>query len=150
TTSTTTTTTTTIEGLCPPRESTGLPYELAFTVPATGSDLDDGWTGVSHNFPILNGSSLHYCLSGCDGRSTFECTGTAPPGAGSINGATFGAPLPLTAAGVPVCVVNRFQPGSLSGTFNIQTGADGLGSPDGNLVPLFSDIYLRTTFPEVC
>ncbi len=30
------------------------------TVPPTGngSDLDNGWTGISHNFPVINGSQL--------------------------------------------------------------------------------------------
>ena len=135
---------------CPNRESPGLPSQITFTVPATGSDLDNGWTGISHNFPIVNGSTLRYCLSGCDGTSTFDCTGTGATGEGSLNGATFGAPLPLLAAAVPVCVVNRYQPGDLTGTFNLQTGVAGTSSPNGNLVPLFSDVYLRTTFPEVC
>jgi len=135
---------------CPLRESPGLPYEITLSVPATGSDLDNGWTGTSHNFPIINGTQLRYCLSGCDGTNTFECTGKGPTGEGSINGETLGAPLPLLTAGTPVCVVNRFQPGDLTGTFNLQTGEAGTSSASGNLVPLFSDIYLRTTFPEVC
>jgi hypothetical protein len=155
-TTTTTTTTTTLEPPCPLRESPGLPYELTLTVPATGSDLDNGWTGTSHNFPIINGTTLRYCLGGCDGKTTFECTGKGATGAGSINGPTFGAPLPLLAAGVPVCIVNRFQtqpdgtPVELDGTFNLQTGEAGTNLPNGNLVPLLSDLYLRTTFPEVC
>src|SRR5262249_17325095 len=57
----TTTTPTTLPLACPLRESPGLPYELTLTVPATGSDLDEGWTGISHNFPVPNGSTLHYC-----------------------------------------------------------------------------------------
>jgi hypothetical protein len=53
------------------------------------------------------------------------------------------------AANVPICVVNRYQPGDLQGTFNLQTGVAGApGNP--NVVRLFSDIYLRTTFPEIC
>src|SRR5262249_27223891 len=135
---------------CPNREAPGLPSQVTLTVPPTGSDLDNGWTGTSHNFPIINGSQLRYCLTGCDGTSNFQCNGTGATGEGSINGSASGARLPLLAANVPVCVVNRFQPGDLTGTFNLQTGDSGTTSPNGNLVPLFSDVYLRTTFPEVC
>jgi hypothetical protein len=132
-----TTTTTTLPGL-----------RVTLTVPPTGSDLDNGWTGTSHNFPIINGTAVHYDLSGCDGVTTFDCTATGQTGPGTPNGATFGAPLPLLAAAVPVCVVNRFQSPTLRGTFNLKTGDAGIATP--NLVPLNSDVYLRTTFPEVC
>jgi len=118
---------------------------LTLTVPPTGSDLDNGWTGISHNFPIINGSSIQYTLSCPDG---VNCTGTGTTGPGTFNGTTFGAPLPLLAANTPVCVVNRFQDPMLTGTFNLTTGDAGVSSP--NLVKLFSDVYLRTTFPEVC
>src|SRR5262249_26060751 len=87
------------QATCPSRG--GLPAQITFTVPPTGSDLDNGWTGTSHNFPIINGSQLRYCLDGCDGATTFQCTGTGATGAGSINGATFGAPLPLLTVGTP-------------------------------------------------
>src|SRR5262249_16451607 len=43
---------------CPSRG--GMPSQITFTVPPTGSDLDNGWTGISHNFPIINGSQLRY------------------------------------------------------------------------------------------
>ena len=141
------------------REAPGLPAQLTLTVPVAtstkgnGSDLDNGWTGTSHNFPVVGGSSLKYCLTGCDGTTTFDCTATGTTAAGSdphpLNGATFGAPLPLLAANVPVCVVNRFQDGTLTGTYNVQTGAGG-SADHPNVVRLFSDVYLRSTFPEVC
>lgn len=143
---------------CPTREAPGLPSQITLTTPlapdgspesGNGSDLDNGWTGTSHNFPVIGGSTLKYCLTGCDGKSDVECQGTGPTGAGSLNGATFGAPLPLLAAGVPVCVVNNYQPGDLSGTFNLQTGEAGTAQ-NPNLVKLFSDVYLRSSFPEVC
>jgi hypothetical protein len=130
----------------PTTTTTTLPGKrLTLTVPPTGSDLDNGWTGISHNFPIINGSSLHYVLSCPDG---VNCTGSGMTGPGTPNGMTFGAPLPLLAANTPVCVVNRFQDATLTGTFNLQTGDAGMSAP--NLVRLFSDVYLRTTFPEVC
>jgi len=146
--------------VCPDRtDSPGAPKQITLMVPppadpahpelGNGSDLDNGWTGTSHNFPVIDGSSLKYCLSGCDGTSTFQCTGTGSTGAGSLNGETFGAPLPLLAANVPVCVVNQYHDTTLNGTFNLQTGEAGTpASP--NLVHLNSMVYLRTTFPEVC
>src|SRR4029077_18378267 len=100
---------------------------LTLTVPPTGSDLDNGWTGISHNFPIINGSSLHYQLTCPD---QVNCTGTGATGAGTPNGPTFGAPLPLLAANTPVCVVNRFQDAMLTGTFNLLAGAAGVSSPN--------------------
>jgi hypothetical protein len=139
---TTSTTTTTLPGTPPP---TGGQKTLKLTVPPTGSGLDNGWTGISHNFPIINGSSIQYTLSCPD---NVNCTGTGVTGAGTPNGTTFGAPLPLLAANTPVCVVNNFQDTMLTGTFNLTTGDAGVSSP--NLVKLFSDVYLRTTFPEVC
>jgi hypothetical protein len=148
------TTTTTIPTNCPPGQK-----ELVLTVPledrahpelGNGSDLDNGWTGTSHNFPVIGGSSLHYCLTGCDGTTTFACQGSGSTGPGTANGPTFGAPLPLLAANVPVCVVNEFVDPTLTGTYNLQTGdAGSAASP--NLVHLTSQVYLRTTFTgEVC
>lgn len=115
----------------------GVPRELIFTVPATGSDLDNGISGASHNFPIVNGSQLHQCLSNCDGTTDSLCDMNGPIGEGTSNGVTFGAPLPLLASNVNVCVVNRFRE-PLSGTVDLATGE----VLNGN-VPLFSDVYVR-------
>jgi len=147
---------------CPKREAPGLPSQITLTVPladrahpetGNGSDLDNGWTGTSHNFPVIGGSSLKYCLSGCDGTTTFDCAGTGTTGAGgatgTLNGPTFGAPLPLLAANVPVCVVNQYMDSTLTGSFNLQTGAAGSAAAP-NLVHLNSQVYIRTSFPEVC
>jgi hypothetical protein len=130
--------------------------EMVLTVPledpanpaaGNGSDLDNGWTGTSHNFPVIGGSTLHYCLTcAADG----SCQGTAPTGAGTPNTAFFGAPLPLLAANVPVCVVNAFVDPTLSATYNLNTGAGGIAPNPTNDIHLTSSVYLRTTFPEVC
>jgi hypothetical protein len=48
-----------------------------------------------------------------------------------------------------VCVVNRFQDATLTGTYNVQTGAGG-SADRPNVVRLLSDVYLRSSFPEVC
>ena len=148
-----TTTTTTLPPNCAPGQKS-----LTMTVPledpahpelGNGSDLDNGWTGTSHNFPVIGGSTLFYCLSGCDGTTTFDCQASGATGAGTPNGPTFGAPLPLLAANVPVCVVNQFVDATLTGTYNLQTGEAG-SAANPNLVHLTSNVYLRSSFPEVC
>jgi len=142
-------------GVSTPTSCTPGQKELILTVPledpanptaGNGSDLDNGWTGTSHNFPVIGGSSLHYCLNcAADG----SCQGSAPTGAGTPNTAFFGAPLPLLAANVPVCVVNAFVDPTLSATYNLNTGEGGTAQNPTN-IHLTSSVYLRTTFPEVC
>jgi hypothetical protein len=122
--------------VCPSRQ--GLPSQITLTVPQEGTDLDNGWSGTSHNFPVIFGSQLKYCPSGCDTSSNPVCQLSGPTGPDSLNGETFGAPLPLFTTGVPVCVVNRYKDPTNTGTFNLQ---DGTG--DGP-VNLFSDVFLRT------
>jgi len=152
-------------GSCPVRaDDPTAPAQITLTTPVAtdptqgnGSDLDNGWTGTSHNFPVIGGSKLTYCLSGCDGKTNFQCTGTGTTKLGTptatnpvVNGLTFGAPLPLLTTGVPVCVINRYQDPQLTGMFNLQTGEAG-SAASPNVVKLFSDVWLRTRFPgEVC
>jgi hypothetical protein len=142
----TTTTTIDIGPTCPDRES-GLPKQISYTVPPpeeVSSDLDNGWKGASHNFPVVFGSTLTMCLSDCDGTSDPECVGSGPTGEGTVNGATFGAPLPLLAANVPVCVINRFQEGPITGTVNLETGEA------TSEVRLFADTYVTGNAGEIC
>jgi len=108
------------DAVCPPNTAGG-PDEAIFTTLDQCTDLDNGWTGTSHNFPVPANSKLKLCLSGCDAAGTTPCTANGPTGAGSINTDTFGPPLPLVAAGVPVCVVNVFT-APATGTANIATG----------------------------
>jgi hypothetical protein len=130
---------------CPLRtDDPNLPTQLTLTVPETGSDLDNGWTGSSHNFPVVNGSQLKYCLSNCDGTSDTLCDGMGTTGESSLNGPQFGAPLPLLAANVPVCVINRFQDSTITSIYDLATGQ---GQGDVNL---FSDVYLTNNPTEVC
>jgi protease I len=56
---------------------------------------------------------LKYFLSGCDLASATTCTGTGTTGDNSLNGPTFGAPLPLVAANTPAC----FRPHPLPSPF---------------------------------
>jgi hypothetical protein len=142
---------TTLAPSCPLRESPGLPYELTLTVPladpttnSNGSDLDLGVSGVSHDFPIVGGTVLKYCLNGCDGTSVTTCTGIGLTGDDSLNGPTFGAPLPLLAANIPVCVVNRFQESTITNIFDLATG-ESTGD-----VKLFTDVYIAGSAQEVC
>jgi len=137
-----TTTTTTLPPPPCPKNPQGGPDEAILTVADKCTDLDNGWTGTSHNFPVTPGSQLFLCISGCDASTNPNCTATAPIGAGTLNGVTFGPPLPLLAAQVPVCVLNRFQtPPTATG--NIQTGTMDLQ------VKLFSDVFL-TSVGLVC
>ena len=63
------TTTTTIPVECDANPQGG-PDEAYLTVGDSGTDLDNGWTGVSHNFPVDPRSPLKVCLTGCDAGTT--------------------------------------------------------------------------------
>ena len=122
-------------GQCPANTAGG-PRELAMTVETTGTDLDNGWTGSSHNFPQVSGTLLRMCLTGC-GASTNPACVEDPAASDQVNGRTFGPPLPLLSQGIGVCLSSRFgSPKLMDGTANIQTGAISL---DLNLL---SDVFL--------
>jgi len=129
--------------LTPEGDPQTAPDQLTLTVGQTGTDLDNGWTGISHNFPVTPSGSVTICLDGCTGSEADSvCTGTGPVGPDTVNGPVFGAPLPLLAANVPVCVVNRFaQP--VTGSSDLVTGETDLS------VILKSDVYF-TSSSEVC
>jgi hypothetical protein len=118
-----------------PEVASGLPRQLTFQVRQSGSDLDLGQSGLSHDLPVVFGTTLKYCPTGCDKSSNPNCTLSGTTGTGSLNGATFGAPLPLSEDD-PVCVINRYQGTTIDGTFNLQTGE---GGGDVNIV---SEVYL--------
>jgi hypothetical protein len=124
--------------------SPGSPALLTLLVPPTGSDLDLGWDGSSHNLRIVSGTTLRYCLSGCDGAADTLCNGFGSTGDGTLNGPTFGAPLPLLAASVPVCLVNRYQTSITTSTFDVKTGQMTAA------LELLSDVYLTNQPTEVC
>jgi hypothetical protein len=113
-----------------------------FTILGEGTDLDNGWTGTSHNFPVIKDASVTFCLSDCDMTTNPVCTANGPSGEGSVNSPFFGPPLPLIAGGVPVCVVNRYS-ANATGTGRLDTG-----EMDG-LIPLLSDVY-ATDPTRVC
>ena len=127
--------------VCPANPDGG-PSEVSLTVPQQCTDLDNGWTGVTMNFPVVYGSTLHLCLTHCNGSSDTLCDAAGPTGAGTINGPTFGAPLPLLAAGVPVCVINNYT-ADITGTADLASGE--INGP----VNLLSDVYF-TQASQVC
>ncbi len=128
------------------KNAAGGPDEIDLLTADSGTDLDNGWTGISHNFPTPPRSFLKMCLSKCDASTNPVCDACAPVGAGSLNGPTFGPPLPLIAQSVPVCVINRYN-GSPTGTMNVQTGDVPAATP--LTVSLLSDVHL--TLPtQVC
>ena len=126
-----------------PANPRGGPRELAMAVAAQGTDLDNGWSGFSHNFPVVFGTRLSMCLTGCDASTNPACT-EDEASTDQVNGRTFGPPLPLFAAGVPVCLVNRFAtPKMIGGTANVQSGAVSA------TMNLLSDVFL-TSPTQLC
>ena len=117
----------------------GNPNTVVSTTLASGSDLDNGWTGTSFNFPVVQDLQVTACLSECDKTTDPDCVVNGPTGPGSINSATLGPPLPLVAGGVAVCVVNNFATqgaNGFTGTANLQTGDTTL------TINLKSDVFI--------
>ncbi len=123
-----------------------------------GADLDTGWTGTSHNFSIQTCATIAGDLGGCDptlgdndctffanvgsfcsGNPAISCTdNTGCVGNGSCVISPYGAPLPLSSGGVPVCILNRFS-GDVTGSYNLQTGAAEITVPLNSIVTLATD-----------
>jgi hypothetical protein len=108
------------EAECPANPAGG-PKELRLVASASGTDLDNGWIGIAHNFPIVGGSMLRACLTGCDASTTSVCTIDADTGPGTAN-PSFGPPLPLFVIGSATCLVNRYD-SRITGTADLATGA---------------------------
>jgi hypothetical protein len=105
---------------CPPNPAGG-PRELRLVAAASGTDLDNGWIGIAHNFPVVGGSTLRACLTGCDATTTSTCTVDADTGPGTANPA-FGPPQPTLVIGSATCLVNRYA-SRITGTADLATGA---------------------------
>ncbi len=129
---------------------------------APGADLDTGWTGIAHDSAVQTGSRIPGQISNCDGVNdqvcdffgnvgsfcsgdpTRSCTNNNQcTNAGTCTIQTFGPPLPLSAGGVPACIVNRFAD-DVTGTYNLQTGSSELH------VHLNSLVHLGNTVTRPC
>lgn len=121
----------------------GGPGELRMVAPGSGSDLDIGWTGAAQGFGVVANATMRLCLGGCESTTNSLCSEREPETAG-LNGNAFGAPLPLLASGVPICVVNRLGSPALTGfTADVATGAV------GGTMTLASQAF-RTSLAQVC
>jgi hypothetical protein len=127
-----------------PANPAGGPDEIDFVVASQGADLDVGWTGVDHNFPfpLVPNAALKACVKTCGPGGTPPCELEAPTGLGLPNGEAFGPPLPLAAANIPVCIVQRWN-GDPTGTIDPLTGDTTLQ------VNLTSNVHL-TSLGKVC
>ena len=89
----------------------------SFSIDAiSGADLDTGWSGIAHDQGTPSGHLFNADTYGCHGVGPFVCDFVA-----RYDTPFFGAPLPLSSGGVPICVENLVV-GTTSGTLNIQTG----------------------------
>jgi len=117
-----------------------------------GSDLDNGWTGQSHDATVQAGATIAGELGACDGTTDTACTFFADVGSVCSGDPTractstsqclssqmclissYGAPLPLSSGGVPVCILNRFAE-DVVGTFDVASGAATLRIPLNSLI----------------
>jgi hypothetical protein len=129
---------------CPPNPvGADQPNEIVVNVAAAGTDLDNGRTGSSHNFPTPADTKFQLCLENCNKTDDHECEAYFKFGEGTFNKNTFGPPLPLFTAGIPVCVMNRYAATQARGTADLMTGA--INGP----IKLESDVFL-TDETNVC
>jgi hypothetical protein len=149
------------DALCPGQCTDGCTCpgqgELTFVV-RPGGDLDTGWTGTAHDSAVQTGSTISGELSGCNGTTDFLCdffgnvgsfcsadpsraclTNNDCSNAGTCVVQTFGPPLPLSAGGVPACIVNRFATDA-TGTYDMQSGAASINLRLSSLVHLGSSV----------
>lgn len=111
------------------------PQLITYTVVSAGSDLDIGWTGIYHDQALGNGGSLSFALDcagdflgrcgdcaltgpiasttvvdnhRCANGTATKCTSDDVCGAGACE-FFFGAPLPISGGGVPICVTNQID-----------------------------------------
>src|SRR5205085_2695472 len=70
------TTTTTMPNCA--KNPAGGPDQIDLSTVDSGTDLDNGWTGISHNFPTPPKSGLSLCLTTCDASTNPVCDATGP------------------------------------------------------------------------
>ncbi len=148
-------------GTCPSKLTTEGEGEQA--------DLDSGWTGIAHDSKVVGKGTLTVGLDchgndkgscgacdvcgpiasttvvdnhRCAADSSKTCTSNADCGSGDCV-FFFGAPLPLSSGGVPVCVTNRIN-GSITGTADPDSG-------EGEaMVSLTSSVFTAVDVAEPC
>ena len=145
------------------------PELITYTVVSQGSDLDIGWTGIYHDQVLGNGGSLSFTLD-CAGQFLGQCGDCAL--AGPIASTTivdnhrcangtqtkctandacgtgtceffFGAPLPISGGGVPICVTNQVN-GPVDGAVQPE-----LGSGTSNIAIIFTS-YVGLSEDQPC
>lgn len=124
------------------------PQQITYTVETEGSDLDIGWTGIYHDQLLGTGGSLSFAVDcpgeflgacgdcpingpiasttivdnhRCSNDTATKCTTNAECGAGTCE-FYFGAPLPISGGGVPICVVNQVN-GAVNGSIQPELGS---------------------------
>lgn len=93
------------------------PVPVAYRV-LSAARADLGWTGISHDQPWPPEQRLAFALDCKPGEP--RCTAV-----GGARGDFFGAPIPLSAGGVPACIVNRLRTG-VGGSVDPKTGCGDL------------------------
>jgi hypothetical protein len=101
-----------------------------------GALADLGWTGISHGQPWPADQRLKFALDCSAGGARCKAFG-------GTQGDFFGAPIPLSAGGVPACIVNRLRTG-VSGSVDPKTGCGELA------LYLASTIFLGETVANPC
>jgi len=106
-------------------------------VSTAGSNLDTGWTGIAHDNETPAEVSVTVEANCTNGGADCTVDGSA------LVGELFGAPLPLSSGGVPVCVLNIFNE-AISGDFDC---AEGCGTSD---ILLESQVFLVQDIAKPC
>jgi hypothetical protein len=134
------------------------PQLITYTVMSEGSDLDIGWTGIYHDQLLGDGGSLSFALDcagtflgqcgdcaltgpiasttvvdnqRCRNATQTRCTSDADCG-GDTCEFFFGAPLPISGGGVPICVSNQVD-GAVTGNVKPE-----LGEGSSNIAIIFT------------
>jgi hypothetical protein len=154
-------------------EGQACPTTVEVTADGKNTDLDTGWSGLSHDFdiptngrltlsvsncdgatrpscgecdlsgPIANAGGLEFNNHRCQGDNSITCNNDGDCGANAPCVFYFGVSLPLSSGGVPVCITNEVQ-GAITGTANIET-ADSAAT-----INLISRVYLGVTDDHPC
>jgi hypothetical protein len=80
-------------------------------------EVDSGWTGIAHDLRILEGAGFVSELTACGAAGDARCELFA-----RTAGTPFGAPSPIDAGGIPVCVVIDYA-SDVVGHVDLATGA---------------------------